>query len=448
MREKQDFKLRQKQLADALNTRIDRVTALKSETSSREDLYRETEAEIVRRTDYAYDDGEQDFLAAGGSMVAQDSAGLRLRKKLYRIPVFGQLLRIARHAYFLPRLVENDMPRLVRQMQETTAKVDQIADQFSQGMVELDALIDGASGLHRKADRALEARDAMFDLKEKLDRRLDQLDNRVEDVVAANGLINRKLTRLPEVTAVLATSAPQQQKAANDEAVVGQLHDLYQDFYTRLENRYRGSREDIMVRQSVYLPDLTAARDWTGDAHVLDIGCGRGEFLELLGQHAFSARGVDLNEVQVGVARDSGLDAIHGDGLRLLSECEAESLTAVTAMHVIEHIPFEQLINLCSDALEALKPGGVAIFETPDPENLVVGANTFYFDPTHVRPLPSELVAFVMEYAGFSDVEVRRLHPKAEYEAFMKDPAKDDYLTELVFGPQDYAVIGRKRAVS
>ncbi|MEO8892438.1 MAG: class I SAM-dependent methyltransferase [Coleofasciculaceae cyanobacterium] len=137
------------------------------------------------------------------------------------------------------------------------------------------------------------------------------------------------------------------------------------------------------------------------------------------------------------------MDVIEGDVIAHLQSLPDESLGAITGFHIIEHLPFSLLIKLLNETKRVLKPGGLAIFETPNPQNILVGANNFYLDPTHQNPLPSPLSEFLVEYVGFHSVNILNLNDYAEsYKVSGSEVAKrfNDYF----YGAQDYAVIGYK----
>ena len=117
--------------------------------------------------------------------------------------------------------------------------------------------------------------------------------------------------------------------------------------------------------------------------HVLDIGCGRGEWLELLKKERIQARGVDRNRVFVEQCRRIDLEVEEQDALAYLGSVPDRSLSVITSFHLVEHLGFEELIRLLDEMIRALKPGGLLILETPDPENFMVGSYSFYADPTH-----------------------------------------------------------------
>jgi O-antigen chain-terminating methyltransferase len=176
----------------------------------------------------------------------------------------------------------------------------------------------------------------------------------------------------------------------------------------------------------------------TESAPILDIGCGRGEWLQLLLEHGCIARGVDLNHAMIVENKQRGLDVIEHDALAYLANLPEASVRMVTGFHIIEHLRFDLLVRLFDECRRVLQPGGCIVFETPNPENLVVGAYTFYFDPTHRHPLPPQMVEFLAQQRGFADVDILRLHPRPEHGA-------DEALLDKWFrGPVDYAVVGWK----
>ena len=176
---------------------------------------------------------------------------------------------------------------------------------------------------------------------------------------------------------------------------------------------------------------------------VLDIGCGRGEWLELLQEEGLHARGVDANRVLVADCMERGLDVVEADLVAYLRELPDKSLGAVTGIHVVEHLPAETMMKVLDEAVRVLKPGGALIFETPNPENVLVGSYYFHFDPTHRKPLPSPTMRFLFEARGLDKVEVINLHP-AQTDLIEGDSEIVKRFNEYFYGPMDYAVVGWK----
>jgi O-antigen chain-terminating methyltransferase len=214
--------------------------------------------------------------------------------------------------------------------------------------------------------------------------------------------------------------------------------------YLAFEDRFRGTRREIKDRQRVYLPLLKEAGAGTPRTAILDVGCGRGEWLELLKEEGFHARGVDLNRVLVHENLQRDLQVTEGDALAYLRKMPDDCLGAVTAFHLIEHLPLNVLISFLDETVRVLRPGAVAIFETPNPENILVGANNFYVDPTHRNPLPASTTRFLAEARGLCRVNVKFLHPYGEEHRIKEDSELAKRFNEYFYGPQDYAVIGYK----
>ena len=225
-------------------------------------------------------------------------------------------------------------------------------------------------------------------------------------------------------------------------------------FYADLEKRFRGAPDEIAKRQSAYLPILEKAKIASLGGPVLDIGCGRGEWLDLLSTQGYEVRGVDLNEGFVIDCRRRGLDVVCEDAVRYLRSLPAESCAAVTSFHLVEHLPFGQLIELVAEIHRVLRPSGLVILETPNPENIAVGAYSFYFDPTHIAPLPPDLLQFMIERSGFAFACVARVNadslgaPLAYVQREVSGSAQINALIHLLnrnlyIGP-DYAVVAQK----
>jgi len=221
---------------------------------------------------------------------------------------------------------------------------------------------------------------------------------------------------------------------------IGHLSDA---FYVGFEDRFRGSRDGVKERVRVYLPIVRDAGAGTSERPILDVGCGRGEWLEVLNEEGLVGHGLDLNEAMVHESRERGLDVARGDVLEHLRGLPDGSVGAVTGMHLIEHVRFPVVVEILDECRRVLQPGGVAIFETPNPRNLVVGACRFYIDPTHRTPLHPDTMAFVAEHCGLVRVRILELHPVENGRRLPDaDSPVAQFLNEQLFGPQDFAVVG------
>ena len=212
------------------------------------------------------------------------------------------------------------------------------------------------------------------------------------------------------------------------------------DFYIAFENRYRGSRELIKQRQTSYLPYIAPLNTVYPNLKAIDLGCGRGEWLELLKENGVDASGVDLDDAMLSSCIASNLKVKKIDAISALQELPNASLHIISGFHIAEHLPFEQLIELIHQALRVLSPGGLLILETPNSENINVATSSFYLDPTHRNPIPAQLLSFLMTYSGFAFTTELRLNADIS-------PAEGAWLTlrnVLTGVSRDYALIAQK----
>ena len=213
-------------------------------------------------------------------------------------------------------------------------------------------------------------------------------------------------------------------------------------FYRAFEERFYAPRSVIKQLRKQYLPYVTPLAAIYPGANTFDVGCGRGEWLELMQESNFTPMGVDLDEGMLEACRELGLPAEQGDAIAYLQTLADESQVVITAFHVVEHIPFEQLQTLVIEALRVLKPGGLLIMETPNPENIVVATRNFHLDPTHLRPLTPMLLGFLPEFHGYARVATVRLQEPQDTHT-----RTDIKLTDVLHHVSpDYAVVAQKGA--
>lgn len=215
--------------------------------------------------------------------------------------------------------------------------------------------------------------------------------------------------------------------------------------------RERGSYEHVLDKLSMYRPYIE------GHAPLLDLGCGRGEFLDLARQAGISAYGVDLSDESIADAHARGFDVRHEDLFEHLRTVAAESLGAVVSSQVVEHLPAERLSELFDLISRVLRSGGICIIETPNPATFATHVQSFWRDPTHIRPVPAEALKF---WAKTSGLAVDRILYSAQVPAAdrlqkVPDPEGEsavvlafnrlvEQLNELLYGYQDYALIATK----
>ena len=225
--------------------------------------------------------------------------------------------------------------------------------------------------------------------------------------------------------------------------------------YLAFEERFRGPEEIVRERQRHHADRFAGV-----EGEVVDLGAGRGELLELLRERGVDAFGVDASAEMVALAREKGLRSEHGDIFAFLASRPPASLGGIVCSHVLEHVWPADHVRFARLSAAALRPGGLLIVETPNPKSLIAGAINFSCDPTHLRPVFPETLAFMLETAGFDPPEIEYLSPvPAERRA---NPVTGEppelaglvaqineaiqRLDDLSFGDMDYAVIARRSA--
>ncbi len=229
--------------------------------------------------------------------------------------------------------------------------------------------------------------------------------------------------------------------------------------YVGFEDRFRGSEDEIRARQEDYV------QYFAGQSDVLDIGCGRGEFLELLKQQGIAARGLDLNPEMVEVCKARGLDAAHGDARSYLRGIPDGSLGGIIALQVIEHLEPSYLAETLALAYDKLKPGARLVLETINPACWVAFFESFIRDLTHQKPIHPETLQYLLQAGGFSRVEIvyrapiaeagklRRVTPRPEHYGDTQDALTElvssfnsnvDRLNGRLFSYQDFAAIATR----
>ncbi len=206
--------------------------------------------------------------------------------------------------------------------------------------------------------------------------------------------------------------------------------------YGRFAERFRGTEEYVKSTQAVYEPHFRGRRN------VLDLGCGRGEFLERMRDIGVGARGIDLSEESVAICRHKGLLAETADLFEYLDKLPKASLDGIFCSQVVEHIAPERLPEMIRLAVSRLERHGAIAIETPNPECLAIFATHFYLDPTHQRPVPHALLAFYLEEFGVGNIEVHKLSPAVESMPSLRGLPED--FRDAFFGGLDYAITGRK----
>jgi 2-polyprenyl-3-methyl-5-hydroxy-6-metoxy-1,4-benzoquinol methylase len=211
------------------------------------------------------------------------------------------------------------------------------------------------------------------------------------------------------------------------------------------ESAFRGTREDLSSRYS------ELAERFVGHGPVLDIGCGRGEFIELLVKAGVEARGIELDPELVAEGRAMGLDVEIGDAITSLATAADASLGGIVLIQVVEHLSPQSVVDLVAIAFNKLAPGGLMVVETVNPQSLYTYAHSFYIDPTHDNPVHPAYLHFLFDQAGYSSVELDWRSPPPSDDILQVDEGASEVqaanvrrLNQLLFAPQDYALLARR----
>lgn len=363
-----------------------------------------------------------------------------LIRRLYRVPVAGYLLEMAVEIARLPNLVRGQRQfetHLIAQQQLLADHLNQLINRLTQLQSHFAASFqqDLSTLFEEQRTFALVQHQqvvGLFRAQRAIIRDVEQVRDRLD------------VSSFAQVPARFQPSLQSPPPIAPQSISNGKEREM-DEFFVSFAEQLRGSRAEVKAGLRRYLPELESAEIRRG---ILDLGCGRGEWLELLREAKFQARGVETNHALALEARGRKLEVIEQDALAHLRSLPDISVSAITAFHLIEHLSFETLFALLAEIRRVLKPGGLLIFETPNPKNLTVAACNFYSDPTHQRPLFPETLHALVQHAGFEDVRLEYLNPVDDDESEVDSEQWPPALRGLFFGPRDFAVIGRKPLIA
>ena len=273
------------------------------------------------------------------------------------------------------------------------------------------------------------------------------IDEQVRSVILA---MNKDIENRAWLAGILEEKIAKSKEMRSDEMLLSQVTGLN---YFIFEDGFRGSRNDTKAKQ------LKFVKYFEGCKNVLDIGCGRGEFLELLKDNGISGHGIDIDEDMVRYCRSRDLNVKKLDAVSYLNQLEDKSLDGIFIDQVVEHLDPDYLIKMIDLCYKKMLFGAYIIMETVNPLSLLSLAN-FYMDMSHKRPVHPETLKFLMSAAGFRETVAQFYEPAiedgrlryidadelAEKERSLADiiNRNTDMLNNMIFGPQDYAAIGKK----
>ena len=326
-----------------------------------------------------------------------------------------------------------------RRINEDVASLTDSLDQRTRGMI---GAIDGVSDEIRKRWETTLIREQRFV------QHVDELRISIGHLQHGIQTIRRELEHLAPQSKPRERTGPSSSQTHLDDA-------LDEFTYVGFENIFRGAPEEIRSRLTEYLPYFEGATD------VIDLGCGRGEFLDLLRESGVHARGLDINAEMIEECQTRGLTAEVGDALTFLQQQDDYSLGGLFAAQVVEHLEPHYLVRLLAIASQKLRPGSKIILETINPACWFAFFDAYIRDITHVRPLHPDTLKYLLTANGFQQTTVRysaafpeesklqHVALDAESETHLQNAVTTlnnniDKLNDLMFTHLDYAVIGER----
>lgn len=352
---------------------------------------------------------------------------------------------------FLSRPAKHSEPVSLIQ-QSLLPSLEKIAQILEQSLVLNQKILSSFTTLMETTPELMDARDKEWDalgsnhvgkIFKSLEWRVDKLDAEAKD---ANLLLKKFILleeKLNEMIGLL------EEKKAPSPRLVDDLLTPLQDWrYTSFENRYRGSEEETSEQLRMYLPYFKKG------GKVLDLGCGRGEFLALLHDNGIEAEGVDLNQQMIDICREKGLNCTNADILDKLTGIENGSLGGIFSAQVVEHMLPQYLKRVIALAYHKLAPSGSIVLETVNPASVFALVQIYFLDLSHRQPIHPQTLRFLLESSGFEDVELKfssELRQEKLQDLSQTDEASTvinrniDKLNDLLFSPPNYAAIGQKK---
>ena len=361
---------------------------------------------------------------------------------------------------FVRRLVEpeiNALATALDQQRSFNSSLVQFLNRFAESVNRAAAthaeFTSTLIGFAQRIDRLADSKDRLYASlgNTRADLLLEAMDKRLETVRLGLRQMHQRVegmdTSLTVARAELRGVAARVDGGAQPNIGPASANSFEAEHYLAFEEIFRGSSEELRSR----LRDYVAY--FEGRAPVVDLGCGRGEFLELLGEAGVEARGVDGNREMVHACRDKGLTAEVGDIISFVADAASGSVGGLFAAQVIEHLPPSILRKFVGDCFRALRDDGRIVLETVNPES-VVALVGFYRDLTHQKPLHPETLEFMLRAVGFRDVTIRYSSPVSERARLLEltDAGTStatlnqnfEKLNALLYGDLDYAVIATK----
>lgn len=334
-------------------------------------------------------------------------AGLSKRRflaRVYRLPLIGYIVQLL------------TIPRYITHINALQNRVVRLED-------EMDTLLSKQRDYLTKSSKKIDELHTLYDNLEQTKTELtSQIDTKADKFTIELPEFHEEQAPAYMSHAIEGFGLSSQQREEFNQS------DLY---YLLFENVFY-NHHAVKEKQKIYLPYIQERA--TSDLQWLDIGCGRGEFMEILTASDISTQGVEINTIEYETLKSRGFEVSHDDAVSFLGKSET-IYRGISALQVVEHLEYAYLKDMLRLSYEKIAQGGMIILETINPRN-ELGLANFYMDETHKRPLPAEMMAFLLEWMGFVDVKI-------VYSALLSDNYHRN--SEIRNNYHDYAVIGYKR---
>jgi len=356
-----------------------------------------------------------------------------------------------RPLFFLSKSLKGEKPKKFQEEPITTL-LSGFHQTLEQNMILTSEIVSTLTGLMETHAALMDAKDKEWDAlgSNHVGQIFKSMEWRVNGLAAAykdvNLLMKKFLLLKEKLNELLSTL--EGNKMPSPRLVEDVLLPLEDWRYASFENKYRGSEDEVKKQLENYIDFFRQERK------VLDLGCGRGEFLTLLSEKGVTAEGIDINEQMIDICREQGLNCSKADILDKLTEFEDGSLGGIFSSQVIEHMPPNYLKRVIELAFHKLAPSSHIVLETINPTSVFALVQIYYLDLSHEKPIHPQALKFLLENAGFEDVEIK-LSSELQQEKLQELPSADerstilnrnvDKLNELLYSAPNYAVIGQKK---
>lgn len=386
-------------------------------------------------------------------------------RKLFRVPIAGRVLRFIYNLLGINRVINSlvnwnrDIVGRIEKLEHTCYTLQNDLQEQIENRNELRYLLEKLQGqyqeqfnMHRERTENLEVNvrnnnillEKYRGLLETHEVNLNQYER---DINNLNVQMSNLKADVSSKKKFASESKMEEDYCVDKKSIVPDADSYYSIDYFDFENRFRGSQEHVKDVQRIYLPYFMGCKN------VIDIGCGRGEFVQLLKENGIGVTGVDIYLPYVEYCKMNHLSVSHGDGVEFLKK--QQQVDGIFVGQVVEHISVSQIIELCAVAYEKLTTGSYLIMETPNPKSLAIYTEAFYQDPSHNKPVHPETLKYLVEKRGFSDVQI--LYTEGSRLPYHIPKLSDDNegrehefdlamqrVEDILYGSQDYAIIAKK----